>query len=255
MVSKALEILHRTDRFVAVDKPAGLLTHRTELASRESDSCMARLRDQLGSWVYPVHRLDRATSGVLLFALDSDAAEQLSVLLRGRIDAAAGPTGPALPASSCGMSKRYLAVVRGHAPQEGLIDRPLTRNFEKKASPLVEASTWFKRLATVELPYPVGRYASARYSLLEAEPFTGRRHQIRRHLASLSHPVLGDTVRGDGKHNRFVRERYGIERLLLHADLLRFNDPFSGNSCTIQSKLSLEFKGLVSRLFQTEIVG
>jgi tRNA pseudouridine65 synthase len=179
-----------------------------------------------------VHRLDRATSGVLLFALDPEAADELSAILRAKQ-----------------FGKKYLAVVRGFTDEQGEIATPLRKNFEAKNAPPVEAFTRYRRLATAELPHPVGRYASARYSLLEVEPLTGRRHQIRRHLASIAHPVLGDTVRGDGRHNKFLRETLGLHRLLLHADQLQFFCPIEQKDVQIKSLLTPDFMKLISSIF------
>jgi tRNA pseudouridine65 synthase len=227
-----LELLYRSERFVAVDKPAGLRVHPEGGQASRDPSCQALLRDQLGTWVYPVHRLDRATSGVLVFALDPEAATRLGELFRARE-----------------VGKSYLAVVRGHTADEGVIDVPLTRDFEKPESALVESRTLYKRIATAELPFAVGRYSTARYSLVRAEPRTGRRHQIRRHLARLSHPVIGDTVRGDGRHNRFIRERFGIGRLLLHSEAIWFGNPFFQSDLRVESKLTSHFRSLLTPLF------
>lgn len=205
-----LAILYRDERCVIIDKPAGLLVHPSRIAKRAPDTAMERLRDQLGRLVYVIHRLDRATSGALLFALDAAAASLLADAFR------AGAA-----------RKTYLALVRGWAPERGCIDRPLLKKRDKKtdrkarrdAAPQ-EAITEFECLARAELPIPVGRYATGRYSLLRLSPKTGRRHQIRRHLKHLSHPIIGDSEHGDRDHNRLFRERFGVERLMLHARAL-----------------------------------
>ena len=179
-----LPLLYRDDRLIAVAKPAGLAVHRGAAADRVVALTLAR--DRVGRHVFPVHRLDRATSGILLFALDPDAARHLQ---RQFEDGTVG--------------KRYLALVRGITPPEGVIDHPIPRDED---GPRVPAVTAFRRLATFE-----------RYSLVEARPATGRRHQIRRHLKHLSHPLIGDVRYGKGEHNRLFRERFGLHRLALHA--------------------------------------
>lgn len=221
-----LEILHRCENFIAVNKPHGLLVHRTALASgaASEENAMALARDQIGQWVYPVHRLDRATSGALVFALSSEAAEALSRLFREKM-----------------VQKTYYAVVRGHTAPEGAIDKPMRKNFLDRASPFVEARTEFKRLDVAELPFAVGKYSTARYSLLEVRTRTGRLHQIRRHMTSLSHPLVVDSVHGDGRHNRLFREKIGINRLLLHAIQVTFDDPFSKRQISIQAGSLKEF--------------
>ncbi|MFK8017753.1 MAG: pseudouridine synthase [Gammaproteobacteria bacterium] len=198
-----LPILYRDDEFVAIDKPAGLLVHRSPI-SRDEVFALQTLRDQIGQRVYPVHRLDRATSGVLLFALNKDSAAKVSAQFEART-----------------VVKRYLAVARGWIGSEGAIDHPLI-NDEGSAQ---AAQTRYTRLAKTELPFAVDRYPTTRYSLVQIEPLTGRRHQIRRHFKHISHHLIGDTTHGNGKHNRFFRERFGVRRLLLMGQELRFLHP------------------------------
>jgi tRNA pseudouridine65 synthase len=162
--------------------------------SRERIVALTVVRDRLGRRVFPVHRLDRATSGVLLLALDPGTARGLQEQLAGGL-----------------MRKLYLALVRGITPEEGVIDHPVPRSPE---GPRVPAVTAYRRLATFE-----------RYSLLEVAPQTGRLHQIRRHLKHISHPLIGDVRYGKGEHNRLFRERFGLHRLALHALELGFAHP------------------------------
>lgn len=211
------DILYRDARLVAVDKPSGLLVHRTGAASGERETCMTILRNRLRQWVYPVHRLDRGASGVLLFALDQEAARRVTEVFTERR-----------------VRKTYLAVVRGVLPEAGEIDYPLVEEPGKEPA---EARTRYERLAFCELPYPVGRYATSRYSLARVEPLTGRMHQIRRHMAHLRHPLIGDANHGDGRHNRFFREKFGVSRLLLHAAALRLPHPDTGAELTIEAPL------------------
>ncbi len=235
---ETLDILYRDDDLVAVHKPSGLLVHRSEIDRRETRFALQLVRDQLGQWVYPVHRLDRPTSGVLLLALNPEAARALSA------------------AFADGMVKKtYLAVVRGIAPEEGLIDYPLVEepdrisdrqaSKDKGAQPAVTA---FRRLAQVELPCPVGRYPSSRYSLLEAHPRTGRKHQLRRHFKHLFHPIIGDTKHGEGRHNRFFREEFDCHRLLLAAIAVEFQHPVTGVLIRVSAPLDPVFAAVVTRL-------
>ena len=222
-----LAILYRDEHYIAVDKPAGLLVHRTRI-SEDSRFLLQQLRDQIGRWVYPVHRLDRPTSGVLIFGLDPDAARRLVRLFEQRQ-----------------VQKRYLAVVRGYAAAADVIDYPLREEAHKAAQPAV---TGYRRLAAVELPMAVGRYATARYSLLEVRPETGRMHQIRKHMKHIFHPVVGDTTHGDGRHNQLFRERFGIYRLLLMAAELNLVHPYSGVALSISARPDAELAGLFERL-------
>ncbi|PCI28857.1 MAG: hypothetical protein COB67_05450 [SAR324 cluster bacterium] len=215
-----LEILYQDDFCVVVDKPAGLLVHRTHLA-RADEFALQILRNQLKQWVYPVHRLDRPTSGVLLFAKSSEFAQLLCQQFSERQ-----------------VRKKYLALVRGFIEEEGCIDYPLKK---ENAIETQEAQTYFRCLKKIEFNIPVGRYASSRYSLVEAFPRTGRRHQIRRHFAHIFHPIIGDTTHGDGKHNRMFREQLLIQGLFLNARELTFFHPHLGEEITVQAPLDLKF--------------
>ena len=231
-------LLYRDDDFVVVHKPAGLLVHRSPIDRRETRFALQLVRDLVGRRVYPVHRLDKPTSGILAFGLSSDAARRLA-------EAFAAGT----------VSKTYLAVVRGVAPDAGLIDHPLVEELDRYGDPLAEpdkgpqpAVTAFRRLATVELPFAVGRYPTSRYSLVEANPKTGRRHQLRRHFKHLLHPIIGDTKYGEGRHNRFFREQYGCQRLLLAAVELSFVQPFSGEALRIAAPPQEDFREVIEGL-------
>lgn len=222
-----LEVLHQDPRLVAVAKPSGLLVHRSTQAA-DRDTCLRRLRDQLGRRVYPVHRLDRGTSGVLLFALDTAAARDVAAAFAQRR-----------------VHKTYLAVVRGFAPDAGEIDHPIAG---ADGGARAEARTRFACLARVELPHAVGRYASARYSLVRALPLTGREHQIRRHLRHVDHPVVGDVTHGDSRHNRFFRAHFGSHRLLLHALRLELPHPEGGRPLVVFAPLPGDLRALFGEL-------
>jgi tRNA pseudouridine65 synthase len=193
--SDLFPLLYRDDRLVAVAKPSGMAVHRGW--SRDRIVALTAVRDRLGRTVYPIHRLDRATSGALLFALDPATARAVQEQF------AAGT-----------VRKRYLALVRGIPPEHGVIDHPVPRS---PHGPRVPAVTAYRRLATFE-----------RYALLEAVPRTGRLHQIRRHLKHLSHPLIGDVRYGKGEHNRLFRERFHLHRLALHALELALDHPTDG---------------------------
>jgi tRNA pseudouridine65 synthase len=222
-----LTILYQDQHYVAIDKPAGMLVHRTRIAE-EAEYAMQRLRDQLGQHVFVVHRLDRPTSGVLLFALSSEAARAMCEVFESRQ-----------------VEKRYLAVVRGWTEEAGVIDYPLREEKHKKAQ---HAVTAWRRLATVELDIAVGRYPKARYSLIEALPETGRMHQIRKHFAHIFHPLIGDTTYGEGRHNRLFRDHFAMERLLLMATELSFVHPYSNEPVTLRAPLPPEVTQLFTRL-------
>lgn len=223
----ALELLFRDDHYAAVYKPAELSVHAGDL-HRDHKVAMRLLRNQLGRRVYPVHRLDRPTAGVLIFALSSESAGRLSALFRERQ-----------------VEKTYLAIARGHCPLTGLIDHDLAPSREAAPRP---ARTQFQRLATVELPIAVGPYPCARYSLVRVCPEAGRYHQIRKHFHHISHHLVGDTVYGDGRHNRLFRAHFGWHRLCLLAESLSFQHPYSQATVNITTPGDAAWCALIAAL-------
>ena len=238
----SLQIVYQDEVMVIIDKPSGVMTHKSRIAEDESASAMELLRDQIGRWVYPVHRLDRATSGLLVFGLDKDSARALhSAFANGDVE------------------KKYWAVTRGHGPQAEVIDRPLKekrdRVTDKKADrdkPAQRAKTVITTLAHCTLPVPLGRYPSARFSLVEARPLTGRRHQLRRHLAGISYPIIGDTTHGRGEQNRFFRAHFNSHRLMLAAVSIALPHPKTGQRQVFQTPLSGSMSRVCRSLFQEE---
>ena len=232
-----LTIIYQDQYLVAVDKPSGMLVHRSFLDKHETRFVMQTLRDQLGQHVYPVHRLDRPTSGVLVFALSAEIARLLSQQIEAGY-----------------WQKGYLAVVRGYVAASGVLDYPLKEQhddiadkFTKVEKAAQSALTRYQPLHYVELPFAVSRYATARYSLVALQPITGRKHQLRRHLAHLRHPVVGDTSHGDGKHNALFRQQFANERLLLCAFILQLPHPVTGETLCLQAGLA-ELDELLARL-------
>jgi tRNA pseudouridine65 synthase len=198
-----LTLLYLDAGLAVIDKPAGLLVHPSALDAHEERTALRLLQSQLGEKLWPLHRLDKATSGVLLFARSAEAARHW---------------GAAFEAGQ--VRKRYLALARGWPPEEGVIDQPLARDPELPSAgqARLEALTRYRRLADFEWPFSVeGRHPTSRYALMEVEPLTGRRHQIRRHFKHIAHPLVGDTTHGKGVHNRAVAAWLGVSRLWLHA--------------------------------------
>ncbi|MCG9748871.1 tRNA pseudouridine(65) synthase TruC [Vibrio brasiliensis] len=222
-----LEIVYQDEYFVAVNKPAGMLVHRSWLDKHETQFVMQTLRDQIGQHVFPLHRLDRPTSGVLIFALSSEVASQVMPMFANHE-----------------MEKTYHAIVRGWILESGRLDYPLKVELDKIADKHAsqekeaqEAITDYQPLAQVEIPHSTGRFPTTRYCLMEMKPLTGRKHQLRRHMAHLRHPIVGDTTHGDGKHNKLFREVYDSHRLLLHASSLKFVHPFTQQEIIIEAGL------------------
>ena len=233
-----LRVLYRDEHLIAVHKPAGLLVHRSEIDRRETRFAIQLLRDQIGQKVWPVHRLDRGTSGVLLFALNREALVTANRAFEANT-----------------VAKQYLAVVRGWPDEAGLIDHPLTRQYddhEARPDTVAEAQTAvtrFTRLATVELPIAVDdRYPTSRYALLRLFPETGRRHQIRRHMKHIAHPIIGDATHGKGIHNRMFAEQFGCRRMLLMCEALSLLHPISGSRLELHAATDETFENVLRSL-------
>ena len=224
-----LELLYQDDALIAVNKPAGLAVHRSKLVGHADEFLIDVLREQVGGTVNLAHRLDRATSGVLLVARSAEIAAALGEQFMGR-----------------DVHKQYLAVVRGWPePEEALIDYPLPGS--RDTGPRRDARTRYRRLATVEVPIALGRYPQQRYGLVLAEPETGRFRQIRKHMAHVHHPVIGDCQHGRSDHNRLYKQYFGCHRMLLHAWRLRFAHPLTGAAMRIEAPLDAAFAGVMER--------
>jgi len=216
-----LEIIYKDDKIVAINKPHGLLVHRTKIATEREVFALQLLRDQLGQRVYPVHRIDRKTSGVLLFALDEVNNSKTTALFRDQQ-----------------VEKTYLAIVRGFTDPEGTIDYAL----RKENGQLQESITHYKTLAQTEIAVPLGKFYTSRYSLVEVKPETGRMHQIRKHLAHIHHPIIADRPHGCNKQNKLFKEKWGMDSMLLHAKEINFKHPVSQEVTHIKAKISTEFE-------------
>jgi len=222
-----LPILFQDTSLVAINKPHGLLVHRSPIAADVQEFALQILRDQLQKIVYPVHRLDRKTAGVLLFTFSKETLVHVSnQFMDGTV------------------SKKYLAILRGHAPESGTIDYPL----ENESGKMQDAITHFRTLGRSEIPYALGSYSSLRYSLVLAEPETGRMHQLRRHFAHIMYPIIGDRPHGCNKQNRFFKETFQMESMLLHAQQLSLRHPETGDELTISASISSEFQRMLETL-------
>ncbi|WON75996.1 tRNA pseudouridine(65) synthase TruC [Serratia sp. UGAL515B_01] len=218
-------VLYQDEHLIAVNKPAGWLVHRSWLDRHEKQFVMQTVRDLIGQHVFTVHRLDRPTSGVLLMALSSDVARLLSQQFeQHRVE------------------KTYHAVVRGYVLQGGTIDYALTEELDKLADKHANpdkgpkaAVSHYQPLATVEMPVAIGRYATSRYSLVELKPETGRKHQLRRHMTHIRHPIIGDTAHGDLRQNRGMAQHFSCSRLMLHATHVQLTHPVTGELLNISA--------------------
>ena len=230
-----LEIIYQDEYYIAINKPSGLLVHRSNIDKYETRFAIQMLRDQIGQRVYPVHRIDKPTSGILLFGLDKEAA---AIMHQQFIDRR--------------VCKSYLAIVRGFTPDNLAIDHPvksITDKYEKPGSATKEAFTQLKTLAKKEFDFCVdSKYPASRYSLVKLHPRTGRRHQLRYHMKHIAHPIIGDAKYGKGIHNRYFKEKFQCNRLLLAATGLSFYHPYSAESVTISAMPTDDFCNIVDHL-------
>ena len=222
-----LEILYQDEHIVAINKPHGLLVHQSPIARDAEEFALQLLRDQLGQNVWPAHRLDRKTGGVLLFSLDQETNKLLQAKFRDNE-----------------MDKEYLALVRGFFPEELTIDYPL----RKENGVLQEALTHFQLLSKSEVDFQIGTHNTSRYSLVLAKPQTGRMHQIRKHLAHVMHPIIGDRPHGCNKQNRYFKQELEMDTMLLHAKSLSFKHPYTEENVFITASLQSEFLRMIAHL-------
>lgn len=227
-MGKELEIVYEDDFIIAINKPAGLLVHRSKLARDVKEFALQILRDQVGYQVTPIHRLDRKTSGILLFAKEQENVHLFQMALQ-----------------EAETQKRYVAFVRGYFPEEILVDYPLINDSAKKQ----EAVTQFRLLKHIEIPLPFGKFQTSRYSVIEAFPKTGRMHQIRKHLNHLRHPIIGDRPHGCNKQNALFLREFNLDKMLLHAEELRIKHPFLEEELVVKAGLPEHFEEIVG-IFQ-----
>ncbi len=204
MNNRQIELLWQDNYIGLINKPANLIIHRTAISS-DRDTLVSRLQEQFENPPVPVHRLDRPVSGLLMGAFDTETASALSRSFReGEVD------------------KRYIAIVRGIPEESGEITIALKNS---RTLEMQESRTTYRKLASIELPLPSRKYPKTRYSLIEASPKTGRFHQIRRHLARIGYPIIGDTSHGDTFCNHQFEREFGIEGLMLHSYSINFMHP------------------------------
>ncbi|ADY52485.1 tRNA pseudouridine synthase C [Pseudopedobacter saltans DSM 12145] len=215
-----LEIIYRDEHIVAVNKPHGLLVHQSPIARDAEEFALQILRDQIGQTVWPCHRLDRKTGGLLLFALDKETEINLQTQFQNGL-----------------VQKKYLAIVRGHTMERMTIDYPIAKDDGK----LQDAVTHFRTLSLTEIDLPFGKHATSRYALIEAIPETGRMHQLRRHFAHILHPIIGDRPHGCNKQNKLFKEKWQMDTMMLHASELSFEHPFTKKKIHLQAIPQSEF--------------
>ena len=219
-----LDILYRDEYLIAINKPAGLLVHRSPIAKDVEVFAVQELRNQIDQHVFPAHRLDRKTSGVLLFSLNEDVNRIIQSLFAEK-----------------GVEKTYWAIVRGYVNGSGVIDYPLYRDDGK----LQDAVTHYSCLQQSEIPIPFGKHSTSRYSLVELSPQTGRMHQLRKHMAHILHPIIADRPHGCNKQNKLFKEKWNMTQMMLHARSLKFIHPVTKMELKIEAKIPSEFQRMM----------
>lgn len=216
-----LPILYQDDDIVVINKPNGMLVHRSSIALDAIENVLYLLRDQIDQYLYPVHRLDRKTSGILLFALNKSSASLMKSLFTDH-----------------GIQKTYHAIVRGYFPYEEIeLNYTLTNDRGKEQ----EALTTFRLMQKTEISVPFGKHDTSRYSLVEAMPHTGRMHQIRKHLAHMMYPIIGDRPYGCNKQNKLFKEKWDMTAMLLHAYTISFIHPINQKTIFIKADYPSEY--------------
>ena len=233
-----LAVIYQDEYIVAIHKPAGLLVHRSPIDKHETQFAVQITQEIIGQKVFPIHRLDKATSGLLLFALDAKTARNLSDQFMNHT-----------------IQKTYLAICRGWSDESGYIEHALKYKRDKIAEKMKReqlepqsAETTYKTLSTTTVDQTIGRYEQQRYSLLELKPRTGRKHQLRRHMNHIIHPIIGDTKYGDRHHNHFFNEWLDQHRLYLAAAQLEFLHPQTNEPMTIKCPLENSFQYALDKL-------
>ena len=213
-----LEILYQDEYFIAINKPSGLLVHKSKYAGPADEYAVEKLTNQIGKNVHLVHRLDRKTSGALLFALDKDTLKLISDQFMNRE-----------------VEKKYIAILRGWTKEEETIDYDLTNENEV----VQNAITYYRRLQTSEIDLPFRGHQTSRYSLVEAIPETGRFHQLRKHFKHILHPILGCRKHGCNKQNKLWLNTFNITAMPLHSHQLNFTHPISKEAISINASLNV----------------
>jgi len=229
-----LDILYQDEDLIAINKPHDLLVHQSPIARNAEVFAIQLLRDQVGRKVYPAHRLDRKTSGILLFTFEKECDQKLQLQFLNQE-----------------VRKVYHALVRGFTDTEGSIDYALKREEDGKVQ---EAVTHYKTIRHFEIPVVQGNFPTSRYSLVEIHPETGRFHQIRKHFAHILHPIIGDRPHGCNKQNKLWKEQFQMTNMLLHAGEISFKHPKNELPITITAAKSEIFDSVIHLLDKSSLL-
>ncbi|WP_428740315.1 pseudouridine synthase [Tenacibaculum sp.] len=224
-----VDILYEDDFILCVSKPNNVVVHHAHHSRNvaEEDSLLQILQQQIDQKVYPVHRLDRKTSGIILLAKESGFVAKFQELFTNNQ-----------------IQKTYYGIVRGHAPETKIIDSPVKG---RDANVHKDAETHLTTVKTVTVDIPVKPYNTSRYSLVKLEPKTGRLHQLRIHMNKISHPLIGDPKYGDKNHNTMFIENFNCENLFLHAHSLEFVHPYSNEELVLIANFPEDWNTVFNR--------
>lgn len=229
-----MEVLYEDDHLIAINKPHGLFVHRTALDKDATIFAVQCVRDLIGQRVYPVHRLDRKTSGVLVLAKSKSVQSLMNEMFRERQ-----------------VMKKYLAIVRGYTDDNGTIDYVLKTDKGKAQ----DALTHYRTIKRTEIQISSGRFETSRYSMVELNPVTGRMHQLRRHMSHIFHPIIGDRPHGCNKQNKFFLSHFQMNTMLLHASEISFFHPVQQSDIVIKAPVGGEFERMFKALgFDSPII-
>lgn len=235
MKKEIVNIIFEDEYIMAVYKPNNILVHHSVMANNQLDelSLVQLIQQQLNKKYYPIHRLDRKTSGIILFAKQKEYVNMFqNLFLNNEIQ------------------KTYYGLVRGHIPEIGKIESPVKG---RDANQHKDALTFYKRIKTFNLPIQVGPYENSRYSLVSLTPKTGRLHQLRIHMNKISHPLIGDSKYGDRFHNRMFETKFKNEAMFLHAKTLEFKHPYSLKNISIACDFPKNWTRILEELNQISI--
>ena len=221
-----IPIIYQDEHLLVVDKPVDLPVHKNDFMPHDAPYLTKLVGDQIGQWIFNVHRLDSKTSGLIILALSSEVAHELTLQFERKE-----------------VEKEYVAIVLGEVPQEGVFDEKVV--VKKKSKFKKNAVTNYKMERVVPTKISYKEHIDVSLSLVRIMPETGRWHQIRQHFAKNRHDIIGDSHHGDFTLNKLIRAEWGFNRLMLHAHKLSFTHPISKEKLYFEATIPLEFEQLL----------
>lgn len=224
----AINIIYEDEYMIVVNKPNNFLIHQSHYARNINEPTLLEfLHEQLGYQIYPAHRLDRKTSGIILLAKEKEFVKEFQALF-----------------TTNDIIKTYYAIVRGFSKTSGTIDSPVKND---DTGVYKDAVTNYKTINNIALDIPVRPYDGSRYSLMKLTPSTGRMHQLRKHLNKISHPIVGDYKYGDRFHNRMFETEFNCKYLFLHAYSISFIHPITNQQMNLTADFPTDWEMLFKK--------